>query len=139
MNPKPKVSVIIPCYNRERYIAKTVESVLNQTYPHIELVVVDDGCTDNSRMILEQYKNSVRILEHPGRINKGQSAAINLGIRSSSSEYVAILDSDDLFAPEKIEKQVNFLEANLGIGLVYANGHAVDENGNILYQAQLWA
>jgi len=134
MNSQPKVTVIIPCYNRERYIAQTVESVLSQTYPNIELVVVDDGCTDNSMQILEQYKDRIRSLEHPGRINKGQSAALNLGIQASHSDYVAFLDSDDLFAPEKIEKQVNFLEANPGVGLVYSNGHTIDNKGNIIYR-----
>ncbi|MFP4573034.1 MAG: glycosyltransferase family 2 protein [Desulfobacterales bacterium] len=134
MHPEPKVTVIIPCYNRERYIEKTVESVLSQTIQNIELIVVDDGCTDNSRQILEQYKDCIRILEHPGRINKGQSAALNLGIVASRGEYVAFLDSDDLFAPEKIEKQVKFLEAHPEIGLVYANGHTIDENGTILHR-----
>lgn len=130
----PKVTVIIPCYNREKYIAKTVESVLNQTYPNVELIVVDDGCSDNSRNVLERFTDRIRILEHPGRVNKGQSAALNLGIRSSQSDYVAFLDSDDLFAPEKIERQVQFLENNPLYGLVYVNGHTIDENGNIIYR-----
>ncbi len=134
MKNKSKVSVIIPCYNRGKYIAQTIESVLNQTYPNIELIVIDDGCTDNSRELLENYSDLIRILEHPGRVNKGQSAALNLGLQSSNSDYVAFLDSDDLFTSEKIERQVNFLEENPQFGLVYANGHAIDENGKILYR-----
>ena len=134
MNTLPKVCVIIPCYNRGKYIAETVESVLNQTYPNIELIVVDDGCTDHSREVLERYADRIKILEHPGRVNKGQSAALNLGIRSSHSEYIAFLDSDDLFAPEKIEKQVRFLEENAQFGLVYANGHTIDENGKKIFR-----
>jgi glycosyltransferase involved in cell wall biosynthesis len=134
MKPLPKVTVIIPCYNRGKYIAETVESVLNQTYPNVELVVVDDACTDNSRELLERYSDRIRILEHPGRVNRGQSAALNLGIRSSESDYVAFLDSDDLFAPTKIEKQVRFLEENPQFGMVYANGHAVDENGKVIHR-----
>lgn len=127
---QPKVSVIIPCYNRADYIAETVESVLNQTYSNVELIVVDDGCTDNSREILEQYSDRITILEHPGRVNKGQSAALNVGIAASDGEYIAFLDSDDVFAPEKIEKQVAYLEQHPDIGLVYANGHTIDEYGN---------
>ena len=134
MQSGPKVAVIIPCYNREKFIAQTVESVLSQSYPNIELVVVDDGSTDSSRRVLDNYKDRIRILEHPGRVNKGQSAALNLGIRSTQSDYIAFLDSDDLFAPDKIEKQVAFLEAHPEIGLVYSNGHAIDENGQILYR-----
>lgn len=129
MKLRPKVTVIIPCYNRESYIAETVESVLTQTYSNMELVVVDDGCTDNSRKILERYKDRIRILEHSGRLNKGQSAALNLGIRSTASDYVAFLDSDDLFVREKIEKQVQFLESNPEFGLVYSNGYFIHENG----------
>jgi glycosyltransferase involved in cell wall biosynthesis len=134
MKPLPKVTVIIPCYNRGKFIAETVESVLSQTYSNVELVVVDDGCTDNSREVLEPYADRIRILEHPGRVNCGQSAALNLGIRSSESDYVAFLDSDDLFAPDKIEKQVRFFEEHPQFGLVYANGHAIDENGNVIFR-----
>ena len=129
-----KVSVIIPCYNRERYIQETVNSVLNQTYPNIEIICVDDGCTDGTREILNSYEDKIRVLEHHGRVNKGQSAAINLGIQNSASDYVAVLDSDDLFAPEKIEKQVKYLEEHPDIGYIYANGYAIDENGNNLFK-----
>lgn len=130
----PKVVVIIPCYNREKFIADTIDSVLSQTYPNIETITVDDGSTDKTRMILDSYGDRIRILEHPGRVNKGQSAAINRGLRSSNSDYVAILDSDDLFAPEKIERQVRYLEKHPDIGLVYANGFEIDENGTRLYK-----
>lgn len=130
----PLVSVIIPCYNSKRFVAETVESVLNQTWPNIELMVIDDGCTDGSRGILESYGHRLILLEYPGRVNKGQSAAINLGLRHCRGEYIAILDSDDIFAPEKIEKQISYLLDNPEIGLVYSNGYAINENGNILYE-----
>ncbi|MCI5160425.1 MAG: glycosyltransferase [Candidatus Electrothrix sp. AX5] len=133
MNNLPKISVIIPLYNRGNFIAQTIQSVLNQTYPNIELIVVDDGSTDNSRNVLKQFEGKIRILEHPGRVNKGQSAAINLGIKSSESKYVAILDSDDLFAPEKIQLQVEYLEKNPHVGLVYGNGYAINEQGKKIY------
>jgi glycosyltransferase involved in cell wall biosynthesis len=130
----PLVSVIIPCFNRERFVRETVESVLSQTWQNVELIVVDDGCTDGSRTILESYGDLLTILEHTGRVNKGQSAAINLGLRHCRGEYIAILDSDDLFAPEKIEKQISYLIDNPEIGLVYANGYAIDEQGKKLYE-----
>jgi glycosyltransferase involved in cell wall biosynthesis len=130
----PRVSVIIPCYNRERFIRETVDSALSQTYPNIEVVIIDDGCTDGSRMILEGYKKRIRILQHISRANKGQSASINLAIQLTDSEYIAILDSDDMWFPKKIEVQVKALENNRDIGLVYANGFAIDEHRNKLYQ-----
>ena len=129
----PKVTVIIPCYNREDYIRETVDSVLNQTYSNIELICVDDGCTDGTREILDNYADTIIVLEHAGRVNKGQSAAINLGMENAAGKYIAILDSDDLFAPEKIEKQVKYLEEHSDIGLVYVNGYGVDGNGERLY------
>lgn len=131
----PLVSVIIPCYNREKYVAETVESVLGQTWSSIELLVVDDGSTDGSRSILERFTDRIILLEHPGRLNKGQSASINLGLERCRGEYVAILDSDDLFAPDKIRKQVAFLIENPDIGLVYSNGYVIDEQRTILYAA----
>ncbi len=133
MSELPKVSVIIPLYNRGQFIAQTVQSVLDQTYPNIDLIIVDDGSADNSREVLQQFADKIKLLEHPGRVNKGQSAAINLGIQSSESKYVAILDSDDLFAPEKIALQVDYLEKNQDVGLVYGNGCAIDEHGKKLY------
>ncbi|AJE03473.1 glycosyltransferase [Geobacter pickeringii] len=127
------ITVIMPCYNRERYLALAINSVLCQTWPMVELIVVDDGCTDGSRSILESYGSRIRLLEHPGRVNRGQSAAINLGLRHATGEYIAILDSDDLFAPEKIEKQMRFLECHQDVGLVYSNGKAIDADGKELY------
>jgi glycosyltransferase involved in cell wall biosynthesis len=129
-----KVTVIIPSYNREKYIRETIDSALAQTYENIEIVVVDDGSTDRSRGILQGYGNRIRLLEHEGRANRGQSAAINLAMRSTSGEYVAILDSDDVWTVEKIEKQVDYLERHPEIGIVYGNGYAIDENGKILYK-----
>ena len=131
MEHLPKVSVIIPVYNREKFIRETVESVLTQTYPRIEVVAVDDGSTDGSRAILESFGDRIRLLEHPGRINRGQSAAINVGLRATQGEYVAIIDSDDVWAPIKIARQVAVIHGS-DYGLVYCNGDYIDENGKLL-------
>lgn len=130
----PKVSVIIPCYNREKFVKETVDSALSQDYPNIEVVAVDDGSTDSTLEILRGYGDRIRVLQHPGRVNRGQSASINLAMRSTRGEYVAILDSDDVWRPEKTRRQVEILEKNPGCGLVYANGLAIDEKGNQLYR-----
>lgn len=134
MASPPEVTTIIPCYNRVDYIDLTLESVLSQTYSPIKIVVVDDGSTDGTRAVLERYKDKITILEHPNRVNKGQSAAINLGLRQAHSKYIAILDSDDLWVPEKIEKQVSYLEEHKDVGLVYGNGFAIDEQGKEIYK-----
>jgi glycosyltransferase involved in cell wall biosynthesis len=128
-----KVSVIIPAYNRYAYIRRAIESVLNQSYKDIELIVVDDGSTDNTREILEDYEPRMLLLEHEGGANKGQSAAINLGLQNAQGEYIAILDSDDCWETNKIELQIAYLQQNPDVGLVYGNGIAVDENGEYLY------
>lgn len=133
MAAMPRVTAVIPCFNRGAFIRQTVESVLNQTYENIELVVIDDGCTDNSRAVLETFGDRLTILEHPNRENRGQSAGINLGVAATTGKYVGILDSDDLWLPNKIAEQVAFLEAHEDVGLVYGNGEAIDEEGRKLY------
>ncbi|MEO5917533.1 MAG: glycosyltransferase family 2 protein [Luteolibacter sp.] len=102
------VSVIIPTYNRIGTIRQAVESVLAQTYPDIEIVIADDGSTDGTCESLESYGDKIRIVKQP---NRGPSAARNLGVKESSGEILAFLDSDDLWLPEKIERQMEVLEA----------------------------
>lgn len=135
---KGLVTVIIPAYNRVNYIEDTVRSVLSQTYENIELIVVDDGSSDGTFEILKKFEEegNLRLMFHPGRINKGQSAAINVGLKASKGEFVAILDSDDLFAPHKLKSQVDYLNANEDIGLVYGKGIAIDGSGNHLYDIE---
>jgi glycosyltransferase involved in cell wall biosynthesis len=128
-----KVSVIIPAFNRARYIRQTIESVLNQTYTNIELIVVDDGSTDDTRDQMDIYSARIILLEHPGQQNRGQSASINLGMEYASGAYIGILDSDDYWEPDKIELQVQYLIKNPDIGLVYCNGTAVSSSGKYLY------
>ncbi len=133
-SPAGLVTVIIPVYNRARYIEQTIRSVLDQTYPHIELIVIDDGSTDESKRLIEQFLPDLTLLTHPGGVNRGQSASINLGMTHASGEYVALLDSDDFWHPDKITAQVEFLQQNPRYGLVYVNGHVVDGDGRQLYQ-----
>jgi len=125
----PRVAVVIPCYNREKYIRQAVDSVLAQDYPETSLIVVDDGSSDRSRQVLESYGDQLKVLTHPNGENRGQSASINLGLACSESEYVAILDSDDWWATEKLSLQVSYLEAHPEVGLVYGNGYQVTEVG----------
>src|SRR5947209_13220762 len=97
------VSVIIPTYNHGRFIADAIESVLAQTYPVSEIIVVDDGSTDETQEVVEKFGEKVRYIE---QANAGVSAARNTGIENSDGDLVAFLDADDTWLPEKIEKQV---------------------------------
>jgi len=129
----PRVSVVIPVFNRGRFIRETIGSVLGQTYRSFEVIAVDDGSRDDSRSILESFGNSIRLIEHPGRANQGQSASINLGLREARGELIGILDSDDLWLPDKLARQVEYLDAHPDVGLVYGNGWVIDENGRRQY------
>ena len=104
-NNKMKVSVIIPVYNSEKYIEQTIDSVLNQTYKNIEIIVINDGSIDNTEKILESYVNKNQII-YIKKENGGPAAARNLGIKQAQGEYVAFLDSDDIWEPNKIEEQI---------------------------------
>ena len=114
----PKVSVVIPTYNRANYILETIKSVRQQSFKDYEVIIVDDGSTDNTREKLADLvkENLVRYIYQE---NSGESAARNRGISDSKGEYIAFLDSDDLFLPQKLEKQTAFMDSNPGIGLVH--------------------
>jgi glycosyltransferase involved in cell wall biosynthesis len=131
----PMVSVLIPAFNRAAYIKETVESVLSQNYESIELIVIDDGSTDGTHEILTRYAEDgkITLLTHPGCDNRGQAASLNLGLQSAHGEYLAILDSDDLFLPGKIEAQADYLSQHPDVGLVYGMGEGVDGEGHWLY------
>jgi glycosyltransferase involved in cell wall biosynthesis len=114
MNHRSRVSVITIFLNAEKFMEEAIESVLAQTYDVWELLLVDDGSTDKSTEIalryVEQYPNQVRYLEHQGHQNRGMSASRNLGIEHAKGQYLTFLDADDLFVPQKLEKQVALLD-----------------------------
>lgn len=122
------VSVIMPNYNSERFLKQTIESVLNQTYSNLELLIVDDCSTDNSITIIKQYQekdNRVKLFEN--EINRGCAYSRNLALRKAKGEWIAFLDSDDLWKPEKLEKQLAFM-VNNGYDFSYTKYNRVDEN-----------
>jgi glycosyltransferase involved in cell wall biosynthesis len=102
---KPQVSVIIPTYNRGRVIKEAIDSVLAQDYTEFELIVVDDGSTDHTSDVLDSYRNVIKVLSQK---NRGVSAARNRGIAEASGKFIAFLDSDDLWLPQKLSTQVEF-------------------------------
>lgn len=119
----PLVSVIMIFYNAEKFIHEAIESVLSQTYPHWELVLVDDGSSDGSteiaRAYAQRHPDQILYVEHPHHRNLGMSSSRNLGIESSRGEYIAFLDADDVYLPQKLEKQVALLASQPQAGMVY--------------------
>ena len=111
----PLVSVVIPAYNRADYIAQAIDSVLGQSYPHMEVIVVDDGSTDATPRIAAGYGARITLLRQS---NSGVAAARNAGITSSTGEFVALLDSDDRWLSDKIARQIPFF-ADENVGLVH--------------------
>lgn len=110
MDSPSKVAVILPCYNAERYLVQTIESVLGQSYKNIHFIIGNDGSTDNSKKILEKYSDKIQIVEHPDHGNHGQAATYNMCLQYTNSEYIAFIDNDDLWHPDKIQKQVDILD-----------------------------
>jgi glycosyltransferase involved in cell wall biosynthesis len=126
--PFAKITALIPTYNCERYIRDAVDSVLAQTYPVHEVIVVDDGSTDNTKEALDGYANRIRYIR---QANAGPPAARNTGIARATGDLIALLDSDDLWVARKIELQMDYLQQNPGCGLVYTDMKTFDDTGVI--------
>lgn len=122
------VSVIIPAYNRASTITRAIDSVLNQTYKNFEIIIVDDGSLDNTKQLVESIKDKRMVyIKHP--LNEGGSAARNTGIKVAKGQYIAFLDSDDEWLPEKIEKQLNlFRKLDNSFGVVYTGFYVINKN-----------
>ena len=122
----PKVSIIIPTYNREKFIGRALESVLAQTYKDYEIIVIDDGSQDQTRDVVRQYGGNIKYVYQQ---NGGSSSARNRGIQESTGEYIAFLDSDDIWIPEKLAIQVEILDKNKSIGIVCSRMPIFDKEG----------
>jgi|SRR5690554_2036573 len=127
----PLVSIITPSYNAEKYLARTIESVLGQTFQDWEMIIVDDQSPDNANQLIEQY------CQQDGRIkllhlekNSGAAVARNTAIEAAKGRYIAFLDSDDLWLPDKLEKQVQFM-LDQDIAFSFSAYEKIDETGNV--------
>ena len=129
----PKVSIIIPTYNREEFIVETINSVLNQTYKDFEIIVIDDGSTDNTKQKLEPFSSKIKLIEQK---NSERAVARNNGVKNSSGEYIAFLDSDDLWIENKLEKQVELLATSSDVILTYGQSLRINEDGNKIKTAK---
>lgn len=132
MTNLPLVSVVVPSYNHEKYITKCIESLVNQTYKNFELIVVDDGSSDNSRQILKELQSKYNF-ELIFQSNAGLSATLNFVLKNKvKGKYFSICASDDYWALNKIELQVDFMERMPTTPMCYGKTHYIDEQNNVL-------
>lgn len=122
-------SVVIATYNRARFLGEAIDSVLCQTHPEFEVIVVDDGSTDGTRALVERYLPRVRYVWQP---NRERGAARNHGLRLASGDFIAFLDSDDAWTPDKLERDLARFEERPDAGLVYSDIQLVDVDGRPL-------
>ncbi|MGB3758607.1 MAG: glycosyltransferase family 2 protein [Rivularia sp. (in: cyanobacteria)] len=125
-----KVSVIIPVYNAEKYVADAIKSVLSQTYENIEILIIDDGSPDKSIEVCHNFKDPrIQIIRQK---NRGLAGARNTGIRHAQGDYLAFLDADDIWLPEKLEKHVLHLENSSKVGISFSRSAFINESGKDL-------
>lgn len=128
---RPLVSVVTATYNRAHYLPGTIGSVLRQTYPHLEHIVVDDGSTDDTQEMIGPLLADPRLKFHV-QSNRGQAGARNVGLAHSKGEYLCFLDSDNLWEPDKVESQLREFEAHPEADVVYGDIQTIDEAGHPL-------
>lgn len=124
------VSIITPAFNSESFIAETINSVISQTYQNWEMIIVDDCSTDNTKNIIRSFQEKddrIRLIEN--ETNKGSAYSRNLALRNATGRWIAFLDSDDLWLPEKLEKQIEFMTKN-NYRFSYTKYSEIDENSN---------
>lgn len=126
-----RVSVIIPTYNRANFVCEAIKSVLEQTFQDFEVIVVDDGSTDNTSDVIQCFRD--HRIKYIYQQNSGQAAARNSGIQDSDSEYVAFLDSDDMLQPNSLEKRVQIMDKYPGVAFSYGQVYHTDIDGHVRY------
>jgi len=126
----PRVSVMIPTYNCARFLGFAIDSVLTQTYADYEIVVIDDGSTDDTQECIAKYGSKVRYFYQS---NQGLSAARNLALDHATGEFIAYIDADDMWYPGKLETQVAFLDSHRECGLVHTEVSVIDEQGKVIH------
>ncbi|MBU1854072.1 MAG: glycosyltransferase family 2 protein, partial [Candidatus Omnitrophica bacterium] len=125
----PTITVLLTVYNGETYLKECMDSVLSQTYRDFEFLIIDDGSTDTTRAIIKSYKdNRIRLIEN-GR-NLSQVTSLNIGLEHARGEYVARIDADDAMLPNRLERQLFFLNSRTDVALAGSWGDAIDERGD---------
>lgn len=131
-NITPKVSVITPAYNTEKYVSEAIESILNQTLGNFEYIIIDDCSTDDTWKIIQEYaKKDARIIALKNEKNLGIAGNRNRGLREAKGKYIVWQDADDISIPQRIEHQYNFMEKNPQVGILGGYLQFFNENGNL--------
>ena len=133
-----KVSIVMAAYNPGRFIVPAIESLLNQTYENLEVIIINDGSTDNTAQLVQPYLQDDR-LRYYEQENAGQTIAKNNGIKHATGEFVGFLDADDFFALNKIEMQISAFDLDPRIGVVYSNAASVNEHSQVTkFRSNAW-
>lgn len=127
MDSNPLVSVIIPAFNAHDFIGETLDSILTQTYRNLEIIVIDDGSTDQTSQVVRSYHP--RVLYHYQSNSGGCAVPRNTGIERSSGEFLCFMDADDVMVPDRIARQVDFMDRNPSVGLVFCDYRNFNEEG----------
>lgn len=134
MNNSPLVSIVMPAYNAAEFISESIVSVQNQTYRNWELLIVDDGSTDTTAILVDQFhRTDPRIRSIPLPVNQGAGFARNIGIKASEGEFISFLDADDLWKTHKLKTQLDYMLRNRLL-VSYSSYELIDEQGNRMHQ-----
>jgi glycosyltransferase involved in cell wall biosynthesis len=125
----PKVSVLMPVYNADKYLEKAVESILNQTFENFEFIIINDDTAEKTRNCLNIYSDLDKRIKVYHQERKGLVSSLNLGITLAQGEFIARMDADDISYPDRLEKQINFMELNPSCSVVAAHVELIDESG----------
>lgn len=133
---QPLVSVIIPVYNGQEYIGKSIESIIEQSYKNLELVLVDDCSTDNTWKVVKRYQKrypkKIKAIKLKQNLGQGGEAAANVAFQNTKGDFIARMDADDISHPDRIKKQVKFMQNNPEYSVVGCNAFVIDVDGNIV-------
>jgi hypothetical protein len=129
---KPLVTVLMPVYNAEKFLAEAIESILAQTYRNFEFLIINDGSTDSSLSIIEKYSKQDKRIRVVSRANKGLVRTLNEGLKLAKTAYLARMDADDVALKQRLEKQIKYLEANPDCVVVGASFESIREDGSSL-------
>jgi len=134
---KPAVSVVMPVYNSERYIGESIDSILNQTYDDFEFIIIDDSSTDSTKNIVEEYMSRDDRIKLINLENKGLVASLNEGVKHAKGEFIARMDSDDISFPNRLERQISYLQNNQDIVALGVWTLVIDEDGRPIQRWKL--
>ncbi|MBQ8677587.1 MAG: glycosyltransferase [Alphaproteobacteria bacterium] len=124
-----KVSIVMPTYNAEAYLKEAIDSILNQTFTDFEFLIIDDSSQDKTRKIIKSYNDKrIRLIDGPCR---GISAALNIGLQEAKGDYIARMDADDISLPERLNKQINFMETHSDVGICGTDIERIDQQGKL--------